>query len=206
MLRLICLLALCTLCTSFEFDLDANSFKCFIEELPENEEVRGSFSAASGYSQAIDMKISNPQGEVVVEAKGRDKDDFNLWTTLPGDYNFCFYNRLVAGVKQHSGLKRSLTFKLAIGQEAKDYEQLARKEHLKPLEVMLRMMEDGVRDVYSTYHYFKQREAELRDTSETANTRALWITIINTSVFVGFAFWQVNHLKRYFVTKKLIGG
>ncbi len=28
------------------------------------------------------------------------------------------------------------------GQDAKDYDQVARKEHLKPVEVMLRMMED----------------------------------------------------------------
>jgi len=100
---------------------------------------------------------------------------------------------------------------LSPGQEARDYNQVARKEHLKPLEVMLRMMEDtapgpshgprapggpgltceggrrhsvggsggredvggkgpvGVREVYTDYYYFRQREAELRDTSGVAN-------------------------------------
>jgi hypothetical protein len=40
--------------------------------------------------------------------------------------------------------------------------------------------------------------------AESANARSLWITIINTAIFVGFAAWQAMHLKKYFVTKKLI--
>eukprot|EP00667_Euglena_gracilis_P023705 EG_transcript_26871 len=198
------LLAGAALCSSLTFDLPANSHKCFIEELPENEQVRGSYSGAAGYSQAIDLKVTNPKGEAVLEAFGKDSNDFNLYTSTHGDYNFCFYNRLTGGVKQHPALKRAVTFKISVGQEAKDYDQVARKEHLKPIEVMLRMMEDAVRDVYATYYYFKQREAELRDTSESANTRALWIAIINTTVFFSFAAWQALHLKKYFVTKKLI--
>lgn len=42
------------------------------EELPENEQVRGSYSGAAGYSQAIDLKVTNPKGEAVLEAFGKD--------------------------------------------------------------------------------------------------------------------------------------
>jgi len=166
--------------------------------------VRGSYSGAAGYSQALDFKVTNPRGEIILEATGKDSYDFNLETAVHGDYNFCLYNRLVGGMKQHPALKRTATFKLTVGQEARDYNQVARKEHLKPLEVMLRMMEDTVREVYTDYYYFRQREAELRDTSEVANTRALWVAIVNTAAFTGVAAYQAYHLKRYFVSKKLI--
>lgn len=116
---------------------------------------------------------------------------------------------------------------LSPGQEARDYNQVARKEHLKPLEVMLRMMEDtapgpshgprapggsgwtceggrrhpvkgsggredvggkgpvGVREVYTDYYYFRQREAELRDTSGVPNATPDPRTLQHTGFLYG---------------------
>lgn len=42
----------------FMFDLDARTFKCFKEELPNNFDVYGEFEAYAGAMQVIDFRVS----------------------------------------------------------------------------------------------------------------------------------------------------
>ena len=51
------------------------------------------------------------------------------------------------------------------GTEAKDYENLAKVEKLKPLEVELRRLEDLSQDIVNDFTYMKDREQEMRDTN-----------------------------------------
>merc|ERR1712113_1080947 len=124
--------------------------------------------------------------------------NFRVTTSQAGDHTVCFYNRLVQGVPFQPSLKRSISFSLNEGASAKDYDQIARADHLKPIEVNLRMMEDTVRSIHAEYQYFKEREHEMRETSESTNSRAVWITIGSMGCFLLFGTWQVQHLKRYF--------
>jgi len=41
----------------FMFDLDARTFKCFKEELPNNFDVYGEFEAYAGAMQVIDFRV-----------------------------------------------------------------------------------------------------------------------------------------------------
>ncbi len=50
----------------------------------------------------------------------------------------------------------------------------------------------------------REREAEFRDASETANTAAVRWTIIQMIVLVVVGAWQLQHLSRFFVKKKLV--
>ena len=62
-------------------------------------------------------------------------------------------------------MKLRITFNILTGTETFDYASVARKEHLKPVEINLRMMEDIVRQIHSEYIYFKDREAAMRYTT-----------------------------------------
>ena len=66
-------------------------------------------------------------------------------------------------------MSRRVKFELAGGAEAIDYTRVARKEHLRPLEVNLRIMEDTVKQIHNEYHYFKSREAEMRNANGIYN-------------------------------------
>jgi hypothetical protein len=61
--------------------------------------------------------------------------------------------------------ERMISFKLLIGTEARDYIQLAKREHLKGTELGLRIMEDGIKQIYNDYVYLKKREAAMRITT-----------------------------------------
>lgn len=115
----------------------------------------------------------------------------------------------------NSGMKRRISFKVLTGTETFDYHQLARKEHLKPVEVNLRMMEDTVKQIYNEYIYFKAREYALRRTTgkftvmliyivDTINSRIWWIGIFRTLFVLAAAVWLVMSMKSFFIKKKLI--
>jgi hypothetical protein len=51
---------------------------------------------------------------------------------------------------------------LKLGVEANDYTNLAEQEHLKPIEVELRRMEDVVQEIHQELLYMREREALMR--------------------------------------------
>lgn len=192
------------LACAFSFELEARKMRCFTEELPTGFEVNVAFIAAPGYAQLIDFKITDPKDVLIHDSQAQDKGSYKFITTQGGDHAFCFYSRLVSGVKYQDGMKRTIAFELKTGSETVDYKSIAKAEHLKPMEVALRMVEDQIRTIHSEYTYFKLREIEMRDTNEYMNTRVMFATIL-TMVFISlFALWQVRHLKSFFRKKKMI--
>jgi hypothetical protein len=193
-----------TMAMCFTFDLEARQWRCFTEELPSNLEVSMTFSAAPGYAQFIDVKITDPMNEVIWSEEGVDKSSWKTTTRHGGDYAFCFYSRMVPGVRPTEGMKRTLSFNLKTGSDTHNYDQLATVEHMKPLEVSLRIMEDTIRGIHAEYTYYKDREREMRDTNEHINARVMWLTVLVIGLVVAFAFWQTRHLKTYFRRKRVI--
>eukprot|EP00761_Pharyngomonas_kirbyi_P012435 gb/GECH01012462.1/.p1 GENE.gb/GECH01012462.1/~~gb/GECH01012462.1/.p1 ORF type:complete len:213 (+),score=30.62 gb/GECH01012462.1/:1-639(+) len=188
----------------FQFDLESRSTKCFMEELPANFDVNGHIQAYPAYAQHIDFTVSNPTGLVVVEKRDIKKDDFTFKATVPGDHRFCFYNRLDKTSRFSAGLKTRIKFELATGTETVDYEGVARREDLKPVEVNLRMMEDSVKSILSEYDYLRKREQKMRTTNDSTHRRVQWIGLFSFVFVGGFAVGQVMYLKKFFRKKKII--
>ena len=205
LIRILVLLSIvATFASAFTFDLPARQFKCFTEELPHDYTISGTYRAAPGYSQFVDFRITDPNGSFQHSDTGKDSGEFHFTTPIAGEFAFCFYNRMVSGVKYTAGMKRLISFDLRMGADANDYVSIAKKEHLKPLEIELRIMEDTVKSVHSEYLFFKERETEMRNTNEHLNARSAWVTV-GSMVFVAvFAWWQMRHMKGYFRAKRLI--
>ncbi|KAG2392685.1 hypothetical protein C9374_011410 [Naegleria lovaniensis] len=189
---------------AFQFDLKARDYVCFREEIVTNFDVYGEYQVGAGYSQKVDFRVTDSRGNVVLERKNIKKGDFSLVAKEGGEYSFCFYNRLSSKATYHEGLRRRITFDVLTGTDTYDYEQLARKEHLKPIEVNLRMMEDIVHSIYAEYVYFREREGAMRRTTETINQRITYLGVFFFVFMAAFAFGQLYYLRSYFIKKKLI--
>ncbi len=72
------------------------------------------------------------------------------------------------------------------------------------IELKVRKLYDRAENVASEQRYFKSREARFRDTSESTNTRVLWFSIVQISILLLTALWQITHLKSFFKKKKLV--
>lgn len=186
------------------FTLSAKKQRCFTQEIPTGVDLTFNYVAKEGYAQYLDVKISDPLNRVIWEEIATDRGSFSTVITRGGDYAFCFYSRLVPGMKYQEGMSRKINMEIKTGTENEDYTKLATKEHLKPLEINLRIMEDTVRSIHGEYIYYKEREVSLRNTNEYINTRASWARIVMITAVVIFGWFQVRHLKGVFRKKRMI--
>ncbi|KIH58941.1 hypothetical protein ANCDUO_10843 [Ancylostoma duodenale] len=97
------------------------------------------------------------------------------------------------------------------GVEAKNYDDIAKAEKLKPLEVELRRLEDLSDQIVKDFAFMRQREEEMRNTNESTNSRVLYLSIFSMLCLLSLAAWQlltlffkVMFLRNYFKQKKLI--
>jgi hypothetical protein len=201
---ILCLLKLLLMVDAFQFDLPARDFKCFREELVDNFDVYGEYDVGPGHSQKIDFRVIDSKGDLLVDRRNVKSGDFSFKTKEGGEHSFCFFNRLSAGAPYHQGLSRRISFDVLTGSETFDYEQLARKEHLKPVEVNLRMMEDIVKGIHAEYVYFRNRESGMRGLTESTNWRITYIGLLSIFLMFGLAAGQIYYLRTFFIKKKLI--
>merc|ERR1712173_444647 len=90
------------------------------------------------------------------------------------------------------------------GVEAKNYDELAKAEQLKPLELELRRLEDLTESIVNDFALMKKREEEMRDTNESTNSRVLYFSVFSMVCLIALATWQVLYLKKYFKKQRLI--
>ena len=91
-------------------------------------------------------------------------------------YNFlhfrCSHNlykhiiiKCILGFHGSPDYSRPVEVNFNVGAEAVDFETLAKKEKLGPLELELRKLETVVKEIVSELTYLKRREARMRDTN-----------------------------------------
>jgi len=117
-------------------------------------------------------------------------------------FDICFITVVPGGSGGRGNREVHLTMKHGV--EAKNYEELAKAEKLKPLEIELRRLEDLSESIVQDFAYMRQREEEMRNTNESTNSRVLFLSIFSMICLLGLATWQVLYLRRYFKAKKLI--
>lgn len=62
-------------------------------------------------------------------------------------------------------IKREVSLVTRHGVEAKNYEDLAKAEQMKPLEIELRRLEDLSDSIVQDFAFMRQREEEMRNTN-----------------------------------------
>lgn len=201
---LACMLAATTV--AFSFNLPAKKTRCFTEELPTGALFSLAFVAAPGYAQYIDVKVTDSHSQLVWEETASDHGTlkYSVRPGQGGDFAICFYSRMVPGMKYQEGMKRAINLDFKVNSDMQDYDKIATKEHLKPMEVNLRIMEDVIRSVHGEYLYYRDREVTMRDSNEHLNARVMWATVVMMSIIALFGWWQVRHLKHFFRRKRMI--
>ncbi|KAG0042399.1 vesicle coat component [Gryganskiella cystojenkinii] len=125
-------------------------------------------------------------------------------TKHAGDIVACFTNVLSENVDPDPRYFRNIDVDFDIGSETTDYEELAKTEKLKPMEMELRKMEDMVKDIIENMEHLQQREETMRNTNESTNARVQWFSTLTMVILVTLGVWQIFYLKRFFRKKRLI--
>ncbi|KAK2994844.1 hypothetical protein RJ640_026041 [Escallonia rubra] len=146
------------------------------------------------------LQVTSPYGNNLHHQENVTHGQFAFTTTEGGNYLACFW---IDGNHQRSkGVTVSLDWRTGIA--AKDWESVARKEKIEGIELELRKLEGIVEAIGENLIYLKSREAEMREVSETTNTRVAMFSIMSLAVCFAVSVLQLVYLKTFFRKKKLI--
>ncbi|NXS76057.1 TMEDA protein, partial [Pandion haliaetus] len=182
------------------FQLPGKARKCLREEIHRDTLVTG--DKALCFLPSSLLQITDSAGHILYAKEDATKGKFAFTTEDYDMFEACFESKLPVGTGRMPD--QLVTLDMKHGVEAKNYEEIAKVEKLKPLEVELRRLEDLSESIVNDFAYMKKREEEMRDTNESTNTRVLYFSIFSMCCLIGLATWQVFYLRRFFKAKKLI--
>ncbi|XP_030069998.1 transmembrane emp24 domain-containing protein 10 [Microcaecilia unicolor] len=195
-------LLLCCSALAISFHLPANGRKCLREEIHKNVLVTGEYELSERPSGRSHLRVTDTAGHILYAKEDASKGKFAFTTEEYDMFEVCFESKLPMGTGRVPDQLVILDMKHGV--EATNYEELAKVEKLKPLEVELRRLEDLSESIVNDFAYMKKREEEMRDTNESTNVRVLYFSIFSMCCLIGLATWQVFYLRRFFQAKKLI--
>ena len=183
------------------FELPVNAEKCLREEIHEKVLVTGEYEVTPHQEVKVGLKVTESNDHILYQNADAKQGKFAFTTDQYDVFQICF--------KSESSVKGRLPphqveLKVKRGIEAKNYEEVAKAEKLKPLEVELRRLEDLSTEIVNAFSYMKKREEQMRDTNESTNSRVLYFSIFSMLCLIGLATWQVLYLRKFFKSKKLI--
>ncbi|XP_059898561.1 transmembrane emp24 domain-containing protein 10 [Gadus macrocephalus] len=187
---------------SISFFLPVNSRKCLREEIHKDVLVTGEYEIGEQPNTKTNLKITDSSSHTLYSKEDATKGKFAFTTEDYDMFEVCFESKSPMGTGRVPDQLINLDMKHGV--EAKNYEEIAKVEKLKPLEVELRRLEDLSESIVNDFAYMKKREEEMRDTNESTNTRVLYFSIFSMCCLIGLATWQVFYLRRFFKAKKLI--
>ncbi|NWZ94402.1 TMEDA protein, partial [Nesospiza acunhae] len=201
LLPLLLLLLLVGPARPISFQLPGKARKCLREEIHRDTLVTGDKVLCFLPSLFL-LQITDSAGHILYAKEDASKGKFAFTTEDYDMFEACFESKLPVGTGRMPD--QLVTLDMKHGVEAKNYEEIAKVEKLKPLEVELRRLEDLSESIVNDFAYMKKREEEMRDTNESTNTRVLYFSVFSMCCLIGLATWQVFYLRRFFKAKKLI--
>ncbi|DAZ94292.1 TPA: hypothetical protein N0F65_010889 [Lagenidium giganteum] len=176
-----------------QFDVRRRTEKCLSDEVAEGSLVVIHYTVL-GVTQArsgVSITITDPQKKYLkqdsnIDTSSDDTHKFSFYADAGGSYSVCFYNT------NDNEARVMLDFKHGV--EAKDYTEVAKREHLMPVEKELRKMEDAVDEIHREMLYMREREAVMRSTNESTNSRVLW-----------FSFFSIANQLRRTAVRHVVG-
>ncbi|CAE5958200.1 unnamed protein product [Arabidopsis lyrata] len=178
--------------------------KCVSEEIQSNVVVLADYYVVDEHNPentpAVSSKVTSPYGNNLHHQENVTHGQFAFTTQEAGNYLACF------SIDSTHPLANPITLGVdwKMGIAAKDWDSVAKKEKIEGVELQLRRLEGLVQSIRENINYIKDREAEMREVSETTNSRVAWFSIMSLGVCVVVAGTQILYLKRYFHKKKLI--
>jgi hypothetical protein len=191
----------------------AKHVSAFVEEAGSNE---------SPITIQVSATVDPSDGAIPVNYKDRQKTNYFLPTVFqhvrkaiaakahnkgprvdaPVSYHVCFLN--ADAERQAQVILDVILLSDDIDDENPASAGFQKDKHLTPLEQSLQNSIAAANSVLKEMKYMEQREARMRETAESINTRVRWFSYLSVAVLLVVTYVQVTYLKRYFHKKKLM--
>lgn len=175
--------------------------ECVQEELPsELDSLTASFVATSKHDgaaidrqQAYDLRVIDPDGQVVYKPSRRTEHKFTLPVEKSGKYSLCFTNN-----EKYAG---AIAYHSHVGHySAKEHEK-AKREHVDPLRERLHDLEQDVAILRQEQEFMLENDAVHLRLNESTQRRMMFRALLESLGLVAAGVAQVLYLKRYVDSK-----
>merc|ERR1719215_357485 len=143
----------------------------------------------------VSVTVQSPSATIFSE-HDREKIKTAFTTSEPGPHWVCIQN--------DDAQATEVLLTILAGPEAKDYSQIAKKEHLEEGQITLRRIEESLRNYHSNVLYIRAREQRMRQTNDSTAFRVIGFCLFNVVLMIGVGGWQMLYFKRFFRSKKII--
>lgn len=198
---------------AFHFYVTGGERKCFYKELSKGTLLIGKYDVqalnsetneyekpdASRFGVIIDVEEVFDDNHRVVHQKGSPSGEFTFSAIDSGDHRICLQ-------PQSQGWLAKISTKINVEFSLGDGEVLdsKRKGKVQSLSEKVKALNNKVLDIRREQTLMREREAQFRDQSESTNSRVVRWSIIQLIAFGGICFWQVKHLRTFFVKQKIV--
>ncbi|KAL5109009.1 Transmembrane emp24 domain-containing protein 4 [Taenia crassiceps] len=166
--------------------------KCFIEEVPEDTPIAGTYSIAvlqdeqfvRSPKHGVHVEVKDPEGNVVLSRMYSQEGRFVITSQTAGEYSICLSS-------SSSDWTKSLL-------------EIASKEELNELELHIRQLLEQVATLAKDQDFQRAREEYFRRLSESINNRVTWWSVAQVLLLCLTGFFQMRNLRSFFLAKKLV--
>jgi len=188
------------------FKLPVKTEKCLKDEVKRDILVTGQYNIQIINNIIVNLKVIDSKSHVLYQKESASDGKFAFTLDVNDVFTICFSSDYApnAQYNKKSQITSDIEINLKRGVEAKNYDELAKAEQLKPLELNMRKLEDLTLSVFNDFTLMKKRGEDMRDMNLSTNSRVLYFSIFSMSCLIFLATWQIFYLKKYFKNKKLI--
>ncbi|ODQ77728.1 hypothetical protein BABINDRAFT_97989 [Babjeviella inositovora NRRL Y-12698] len=165
--------------------------------LDTNTNTYGKLNSESGL--VIDVEEIFDNDHRVVHQKGTASGEFTFTTIDSGEHRICLSPQSGGWL---SKTKSKIDINFSIG-ETKDLDSKG-TERAQSLAERITHLNGILHDIRREQNTIRERESIFRDSSENTNNRVVAWSIFQILVLAGTCFWQLQHLRSFFVKQKLV--
>ncbi|CAN8269479.1 unnamed protein product [Cochlearia groenlandica] len=152
----------------------------------------------------IDVRVTSSYGKELYKKTNETHGQFAFTTSESGSYAACLsmHHDQTHYTLNNSSAIVSLDWKMGI--RTKDWDSVAKKEKIEGVELELKKSTEIVKAIRANILYLRLREAYMREINEKTNKKVAHLSFVSLGVSLFVSIFQVWHLKRFFLKKKLI--
>eukprot|EP00922_Rhytidocystis_sp_ex-Travisia-forbesii_P012869 GHVS01019332.1.p1 GENE.GHVS01019332.1~~GHVS01019332.1.p1 ORF type:complete len:208 (+),score=35.84 GHVS01019332.1:273-896(+) len=172
-------------------DLHASQKRCFGEQLGKHVLLMGEVKADG----PLQLSVTSPSS-TIFQDKNKNEIRTAFTTQSAGTHMFCIHNMN----------KTNLHVQMSIvsGPEARDYSQIAKRDHLNDVVTKLRKVEDQLKLYHRNVAGMRERERGLRVTNDSTSSRVIAFCVLDIFLLIASAVAQAYYFRSFFRSKKII--
>ncbi|XP_043919320.1 transmembrane emp24 domain-containing protein 11-like [Protopterus annectens] len=188
--------------------------RCIIEDIPSDILVTGHYKmqnwdmfshdflpSAPGLGMFVTIK--DPSFQVLMSKLYGPESKFSFTSHSSGEHHICFQSNST-NIIAIGGSKLRLHMDIQVGEHSLDDSLAEANDKVNEVKLRVQHLTEQIQHIGKEQNYQREREERFRQMSEDTNANVLWWAIMQTIILLSVGFWQMKHLKDFFIAKKLV--